>query len=609
VTAKTGPVRAQRQAPVPVAPPKPPGRATLAFRRKREQATRTALPYAAGLTVTLAADLALHQPGLLWLGGGAVAASAAHRVVEAHGWYRAGGNAAARKRRKFQGTATRGDIRRALSPQAAARHAAVACPDLHPAYAPVVIGRAVKPSRVIAGSREDGFLVIAPPRSLKTALISCWAADAPGALLATSSRTDLYAHTAIPREAMGPVWVLNPDGDGGIPTTLAWSPLEGCRNPRIAKRRAGDLIAASPKSGKDDAGYWAAMGAGLITVMLHAAAITGQTMREVAAWCRNPWAPEIGEAYKRDDADQMLALKLASLIGGEGEHLNGIIGAAEVALDWVDDPVMGAVACPAPGEGFDCAGFATSSGTVYLIAEDRHHGSVAPYFAAFAAEVFEQAKQAAAANGGRLPIPMTFALDEAATICPVPLHKWTSVAAGYNITVAAGLQALSQLTARWGEHDGQTIFTNMTVKVIGGGFTYHDELERLSAVCGDVDTWDEVKAPDGGKTKQHRQERLYPPERIRQLARWHVLVLHRSTRPVEAVITPVWDRKGYERAETGHGAFTLPAARPAIEAARREPIALPAGPSAPPAITDAVIPEQAIPATPEEVSWPATISA
>ncbi len=66
---------------------------------------------------------------------------------------------------------------------------------------------------------------------------------------------------------------------------------------------------------------------------------------------------------------------------------------------------MGAVACPAPGEGFDCAEFATSSGTVYLIAEDRPHGSLAPYFAAFAAEVFEQAKQAAAGKTGAAGCP------------------------------------------------------------------------------------------------------------------------------------------------------------------------------------------------------------
>lgn len=596
MTTKTGPVWAQRQQPVTVSPPKPPGKVTLALRRKRAQAARVALPYAAGLSASLAADLAAHQPGLLWLAGGVTAASAAHRAYDAHGWYRKGGTAAAKRRSKYQGTATRKDIRQALSPQAAAKHAAMACPDLHPDYAPVVIGRAVKPSRVIAGSREDSFLVIAPPRSLKTALISCWAADAPGALLATSSRTDLYAHTAIPREVMGPVWVLNPDGDGDIPTTLAWSPLDGCRNPRTAMRRAGDLMHAAPKdsSGKD--AWWDAKGAELLRLMLHAAAVARLSMADCAAWVRDPADPAAMDALSSPLAEPGWAHELASILAADETQLNGITASASAALSWMADPVMAAAACPPEGSGFNARAFAASSGTVYLIGEDRPHGSLAPYFAAFAAEVFDAARYYASSNGGRLPIPMTFALDEAATICPVPLHKWTSVAAGYNITVAAGLQALSQLTARWGEHDGQTIFTNMTVKVIGGGFTDHGELERLSAVCGDVDTWDEVKAPDGGKTRQPRQARLYPPERIRQLARWHVLVLHRTTRPVEAVITPVWERKGYDRAATGTGAFTLPAAQPAIEAPRREPIPLP---PARPAVEDTK--PASIPAIPEEV--------
>lgn len=572
MTADTVSARGRRQAPVPVAPPKPPGRVTLAFRRRREHATRTALPYLAGLTAALAAALAMRQPGMLWLAAGATAASAVHRVHAAHGWRRAGGSAAQRRRRKYQGTATSRDISRSLSPRAATRHAAVACPDLDPAYAPVIIGRSVKPSRVIAGSREDSFLLIAPPRSFKTALISCWAADAPGALLATSSRTDLYAHTVVSREAMGPVHVLNPDGDGDIPTTLSWSPLDGCRNPRTALRRAGDLMHAAPKdsSGKD--AWWDAKGADLLRLMLHAAAVAGASMYEAAAWVRDPSDPDAMGALASPLATPGWAAELAGLLAADETQVSGIAASSAAALAWMSDPVMAASACPPPGEGFDCAAFARGAGSVYLIGEDRPHGSLAPYFAAFAAEVFEQARQAAAANGGRLPVPMTFALDEAATICPVPLHKWTSVAAGYNITVAAGLQALSQLPARWGEHDGQTIFTNMTVKVVGGGFTDHGELERLSAVCGDVDTWDEVKAPDGGKTKQHRTERLYPPERIRQLARWHALVLHRSTRPVEAVITPVWDRPGYERAEPA----TRPAASPlAIGPPRRDAIPMP----------------------------------
>ena len=103
----------------------------------------------------------------------------------------------------------------------------------------------------------------------------------------------------------------------------------------------------------------------------------------------------------------------------------------------------------------------------------------------------------------------------------------------------AAIQKLSQLKSRWGEHDGATIFGNSTVKVFWGGATDHEDLEAISAVCGMRDTWDHVRNPDGGKTKQPRQERAIPPERIRMLGPDQVLVLHRNTRPVIAGVEPI----------------------------------------------------------------------
>ena len=61
-------------------------------------------------------------------------------------------------------------------------------------------------------------------------------------------------------------------------------------------------------------------------------------------------------------------------------------------MAWMDDPVMAAIACPAPGEGFSARDFARSGDSVYLIGKKRPYGSLAPYFAALGAEVFEQLK-------------------------------------------------------------------------------------------------------------------------------------------------------------------------------------------------------------------------
>jgi type IV secretion system protein VirD4 len=559
----------------PQKPPKPQGRLSLAAKRKREHAARAVAPYAAGAAVAAVADLTLHQPELFWLGLGAVAMHAGIRLHESYGWHRSGGKAAMRQRRKYQGTATRRELARNLSPAAARKRAALTCADLDPAAAGVPLGRAR--GQDIAGTYADSYLVIAPPQTVKTALIAGWAMAAPGALLATSSRIDLYLHTVIPRTAFGKVWVLNPDGDGGIPSTFAWSPLDGCQDSRTAIRRAGILMAAAPsdKGGKD--AYWDGKSADLLRLMLHAGALAGVTMREVYAWVRDPAASPAAVILAGEFAEPGWAQGLEALCANE-EQLGHVVSGAAGALRWMDDRAMASAACPA-GDGFDFRAFAEDgTGTVYLIGADAEHGSVAPYFAAAADEMFEQARQAAARNGGRLARPLTLALDEAATIVPVPLHKWTSVAAGYNITVIAGIQALSQMPARWGEHDAKTIRTNFTVKVIGGGFTDEGELESLSSICGMRDTWDHVKAPDGGKTKQPRQERLFPPERIRMLRQWHVLVVHRNTRPVEAVIKPVWDLPGYQKADLAEAFSPYEVPMPAITSGRLGAIPMPPAP-------------------------------
>jgi type IV secretory pathway TraG/TraD family ATPase VirD4 len=529
--------------------------------RKRRAITLAVLPYAVSLTVALAGAVALGSILLAVLAAGVTAGVAGVRAHEHLGWHRAGGKAAMRKRRRYQGTATRTEIQRKLSPEAAAKKAGP----------PVLIGRAM--GQDIAGSSEESYLLIAPPRSFKTGLTSCWALDAPGAFLGYSSRCDQARHTMIPRSRRGDVLVLNADGDGGIPTSFAWSPVEGCQNPQTAIRRAGDLMHASPRdsSGKD--AWHEDRGARLIRCMLHAAAADGASMHEVTAWVHDPLSAEPMSILASPRAWPGWDAKLAGLLEGgrEADALAGLIGSASAALGWMDDPMMAAAACPRPGDGVNLREFIEgATGSIYMIGADRPHGSLAPYFAAFGSEAFETAKSVAEDQGGRLEVPFTILADEAAVICPLPFHKMTAVAGGYRMVVVACVQADSQLVSRWGEYHAKTMKTNFTVKIIGGGFTDPAELEAMSVMCGDRDTWDHAKNADGSRTRTPRQERLFPPERIRMLPPWHALVLHRSTRPVEVTVTPVWDRRGYEAAAPG--TFAAEPEPLAIEAPRRQAI-------------------------------------
>jgi type IV secretion system protein VirD4 len=437
-----------------------------------------------------------------------------------------------------------------------------------------VLGRGGMPRRRLMATAEDFIIVRAGPRKGKSGWLSGVVLDAPGAVLTTSTRTDVYAHTSAGRAGKGPVYALNPGGDGAIGTTLFWDPLEDCHSAAGAIERAGYLMAAAPKdsSGKD--AWWDAQGHVLLRIMLHAAALAGATMREARAWVLDPLSAEPASVLSLPGAAPGWAQELEAMTAVDNEQLRGITASAGAALAWMADPHMARVACPEPGEQFDAFDFLTSAGTVYLIGTDRPHNSLAPYFACFTAHLFDTGKRIASVsdqiderNGKRLDPPFTLVLDEPAITCPVPLVQWSAEAGGHGMTLVTGFQSTAQISERWGEHGAQVIRDNASVQMVMGGLTNTGELEALSVLCGNRDTWEHVKGP-GGKTRNPKTERLYSPERIRTLPDWQAVVLHRSARPLTVTLTPVWKRRGYVKASAPVWVPQPEPEVPAIEAPR-----------------------------------------
>jgi len=543
-SSKAVPVRAVR-------PSREPGPLAQWATRSAKKAAYAGRWYGASLGAALVASGVTGQHELVWMDLGGCVTVVGQKYLENSSWGRRHHKNRRKLQRRYQGHASMFELQRKLSVSAARKHAMKL--GLDPEGAEVIIGDTIgHPKQVVAANRADSLLAVAPPQTLKTALISCWVEDAPGSCVAFSSRGDQYRHTALNRGRRGEVLVLNADALKGIPQTFFLDPVAGCEDPRVAMRRASDFMAASPRDpgGKDK--WHEARGASLLRLMFHAGALAGLSLREVTAWVSDPRTEDPLKVLEAA-GNYEWAAELAALCEQEGDFFSSVVSSAESALAWMKDPWMARIACPADGENVDLWQFLKrGTGTIYVVGEDREFGSLSPYFAFVAAEVFHTARQVAEAQGGKLRRALTMAIDEAATICPVPLHKWSSVAAGYNISLIAAIQALSQLPARWGPHDGDTILTNFTTKIIGGGFTKPEDLEALSLVCG------EHEVPVRGRKGEFMRERLYPPERIRLLDNWHALVIHRNTRPVEVVIRPVWTRAWYQRvpdfAETRPGA-------------------------------------------------------
>ena len=75
---------------------------------------------------------------------------------------------------------------------------------------------------------EEHVLVMAPPRTFKTAFLADVILRHPGPVIATTTKADVHALTAAVRGWRGPVHVFNPQFIGGVPSTFRWSPVDGC---------------------------------------------------------------------------------------------------------------------------------------------------------------------------------------------------------------------------------------------------------------------------------------------------------------------------------------------------------------------------------------------
>src|SRR5260370_5670542 len=77
---------------------------------------------------------------------------------------------------------------------------------------------------------EEHLLVMAPPRTHKTAFLADVILAYPGPVIATSTKPDLYFLTGPVRAQYGPLHVFNPQRTGGVPSTLSVDPAHACQN-------------------------------------------------------------------------------------------------------------------------------------------------------------------------------------------------------------------------------------------------------------------------------------------------------------------------------------------------------------------------------------------
>jgi len=276
----------------------------------------------------------------------------------------------------------------------------------------VRLGRAHLGRRVIA-SMEDQMLVLAAPRTGKSGWLADRIIDHPGAVVNTTTRTDLFENTALLRGRHGVIHVFNPEGIGGLLSTFRWNPLQDCELPAVALQRAVSLTAATEAKGMHDMAFWIGKASTVLASLMHAAALDGRTMSEVYQWAHgiDDSVPEQILSAHRGAADGWLGP--IREVRRPGRTADSIRMTVTRALAWLSDPAVAAATSPGPGEGFDVTDFVSGRNTLYMIGSGREEAPIAPLFRAFAEYVHAGAAFAGSVQPhGRLDPPMLMALDE-----------------------------------------------------------------------------------------------------------------------------------------------------------------------------------------------------
>lgn len=417
------------------------------------------------------------------------------------------------------------------------------------------MGRAIRPwQRLIVGTFEDTVLIVGPSRAYKSVWLAGGILDAPGPVVTTTTKVEDVLATLPLRSKYGKALVWNPYGMGqNLASTLRWSPVIGCEDPRVALRRAALLLYGARRDSTSLDAFFQSTATEVLRSYLLAAALADMDMRAVVAWATNPDDDTAIQILTHYQVDSLWINVLKQRQGTTDRTRDSIYTTLSTALSWMADPAVAWTACPSVKEHLDVEDFLRGRNTLYLLAENRVSGSVAPLFTCFMADLVETAKgMASAMPGGRLDPPLLLPIDEAANICPVPLPSWYSELPGQGMLPIAAIQSQSQMIEMWGPTGSKTIWNNAAWSLFLAGIKDPDDLRAISTMLGtrpDKKTSTHHGAQGASTSISTDRVEVMTPAEIRQLRKRRILAVYRGDPAVMFKVRKTWRRRDVRAAD------------------------------------------------------------
>lgn len=411
-------------------------------------------------------------------------------------------------------------------------------------------------SQELFASEEDVLLEIAGPRSNKTSAVVVPAVlSAPGPVITTSNKVDVYTLTVGLRAQVGRVFVLDPQRIAGAEQTWWWNPLAGIGDMADAQYLVTHF-SQTVGAGNERADPYFTKGAErLLGQLIVAAAKAGPTysLRDVRGWLATR-SEEPVELLRQAGMDD-IAAGLQGTIEAPPDQRGGLYETALTAIScleseavaryvtppstWVEAPRITRIEEFDPwrfvvGYDPDERGAPVPRDTLYLLTREGA-GTGAPIVAALVDHLLRITASAATARGGRVDPPVRAVLDEAANICPIRnLPDLYSYFGSMSIQVTSFLQSYQQGVAIWGRSGMDKLWSAATIKLIGAGVHDPEFCEHVSRLIGehDVPTWSDQRGRGGSSsTLSTRRDRILSAADVAALPKTSAVLISSGRKP------------------------------------------------------------------------------
>lgn len=378
---------------------------------------------------------------------------------------------------------------------------------------------------------------------------------APGALLCSTTKPDLLEFSALARTRRahaGPVLVYDATGAVRWPATLRWSPIAGCEDPDVARRRAHTMVEAASvglaQVGGNDKVFRDRAKTVLQTYLM-AAAIHHCDVTALVRWAVSKPPEQEPVKLLQEGGYAELARNLRAEIGMVAETSDAVWMSVRRVIEPLMNPRLRQLCSPPQGEDFDARSFISAQGSLYLIAGQHQAAQAAPLLTALVEYWLTTAQDMALDYPHRRhDPPVTTVLDELTNATPVPqLPDIVSDSAGRGVLIHWATQSLAKLEDVYTPPRTRQLLDNTTTLSVWGGLKDQRALEWVSLLAGHHDRLRYQQHSTGmlspGRTAVGTETvPTYRPGAIRTIGRRQVLVIHRTLPPILARTIDVTQR-------------------------------------------------------------------